>query len=89
LFLVSHASAMAYAIENLGDWKMATLFLSNAVGSGAVLLIAMWKRSRHPGARRGPDRNKIACSSNRMRRLATSIRVRVGQNERPLGSRSA
>jgi hypothetical protein len=32
LFLASHASAMAYAIENLGDWTMASLFLGNAFG---------------------------------------------------------
>ena len=47
LFLASHASAMAYAIENQGDWTMASLFLSNAVGCCAILLIAAWKRSRH------------------------------------------
>jgi hypothetical protein len=47
LFLASHASAMAYAIENQGDWKMASLFLSNALGCGAILLIAGWKRSQH------------------------------------------
>lgn len=47
LFLASHASAMAYAIENLGDWTMASLFLGNAFGCGTVLLIAAWKRSRH------------------------------------------
>jgi hypothetical protein len=47
LFLASHASAMAYAIENQGDWKMASVFLSNALGCGAVLLIAGWKRICH------------------------------------------
>jgi hypothetical protein len=47
LFLASHASAMAYSIENQRDWKMAYLFLSNCLGCGAVLLIAAWKRSRH------------------------------------------
>jgi len=47
LFLASHASAMAYAIENQGDWKMASLFLSNAIGCAAILLIAAWKRSRY------------------------------------------
>jgi hypothetical protein len=47
LFLLSHASAMAYAIENQGDWKMATLFLSNAVGCAAVLMIAAWKRASY------------------------------------------
>lgn len=47
LFLASHVSAMTYAIENQGDWKMASLFLSNSVGCAAVLLIAAWKRARH------------------------------------------
>jgi hypothetical protein len=47
LFLVSHLSAMAYAIVNQGDWAMAILFLSNAVGCGVIIAIAGWKRSRH------------------------------------------
>lgn len=47
LFLVSHLSAMAYAIVNQGDWAMAILFLSNAVGCGVIIVIAGWKRSRH------------------------------------------
>jgi hypothetical protein len=47
LFLASHASAMAYAIENQGDWKMASLFLSNVLGCSAILAIAGWKRARH------------------------------------------
>ncbi len=47
LFLGSHLSAMAYAIENQGDWKMASVFLSNAIGCGAILLIAGWKRILH------------------------------------------
>jgi hypothetical protein len=46
LFLMSHVSAMAYAIANQKDWTMAFLFLSNAVGCSAVLLIAGWKRAR-------------------------------------------
>jgi len=49
LFLVSHASAMAYAIVNQQDWTMASLFLANALGCSAILLIAAWKRSRHRG----------------------------------------
>jgi hypothetical protein len=49
LFLASHASAMAYAIVNQRDWTMASLFLANALGCGAILLIAAWKRSRHRG----------------------------------------
>jgi hypothetical protein len=47
LFLVSHLSAMAYAIVNQDDWTMAILFLSNALGCGVIILIAGWKRSRH------------------------------------------
>jgi hypothetical protein len=47
LFLASHASAMAYATEDPGDWTMASLFLSNALGCGTILLIAAWKRSQH------------------------------------------
>jgi len=47
LFLVSHLSAVAYAIANQGDWTMATLFLSNALGCGAIIGIAAYKRSRH------------------------------------------
>jgi len=46
LFLVSHASATAYALVNKQDWTMASLFLSNAIGCGAILLITAWKRSR-------------------------------------------
>ena len=53
LFLASHASALAYAIENQGDWKMASVFLSNALGCGMILVIAAWKRSRHRQAKVG------------------------------------
>jgi len=52
LFLVSHASAMAYALVNNEDWLMASMFLGNAVGCGAILLIAAWKRSRHGSSKR-------------------------------------
>jgi hypothetical protein len=58
LFLASHASAMAYAIENQGDWKMASLFLSNALGCGTILLIAAWKRAQH--RRREEDQSRQA-----------------------------
>src|SRR5215471_8018030 len=47
LFLVSNASAMAYALVNNKDWMMAFMFLGNAVGCSAILLIAAWKRSQH------------------------------------------
>jgi hypothetical protein len=47
MFLVSHASATAYALVNKQDWTMALVFLSNAAGCAAILLIAAYKRSRH------------------------------------------
>ena len=47
LFLVSHASAMAYALVNKEDWTMALMFLSNAIGCAAILLIAAAKRVRY------------------------------------------
>jgi hypothetical protein len=51
LFLVSHTSATAYAVVNKEDWTMASLFLGNAIGCAAILLIAAWKRSRHRARR--------------------------------------
>ena len=51
LFLVSHASAMAYALVNKQDWTMASMFLCNAVGCAVILLIAAWKRAQHRGPR--------------------------------------
>src|SRR5258708_14690690 len=53
LFLISHASATTYALANKQDWTMASMFLSNAVGCGVILLIAAWKRAQHrcPGVR--------------------------------------
>jgi hypothetical protein len=47
LFLVSHASATAYALVNKEDWAMASVFLGNVIGCGAILLIAAWKRSQY------------------------------------------
>jgi hypothetical protein len=47
LFLVSHMSAMAYAVVNCNDWTMAAIFLANAIGCGAILLIAAWKRFQY------------------------------------------
>ena len=49
LFLVSHASATAYAFVNKQDWAMASMFLFNAIGCGVILLVAAWKRARHRG----------------------------------------
>jgi uncharacterized protein with PQ loop repeat len=49
LFLFSNISAVAYALVNVQDWTMAAMFLCNAVGCAAILLIGAWKRSRHRG----------------------------------------
>ena len=47
MFLVSYASATAYALVNKADWTMASVFLNNALGCATILLIAGYKRSRH------------------------------------------
>ena len=47
LFLVSHTSATAYALVNKEDWTLASMFLGNAIGCSAIILIALWKRSQH------------------------------------------
>jgi hypothetical protein len=44
LFLVSHLSTAAYALVNRGDWGMASIFLANAAGCAAILLVATCKR---------------------------------------------
>src|SRR5438034_10501891 len=51
IFLVSNASAVAYALVNKDDWAMAAVFLGNAVGCAAIILIGAWKRSRHRNLR--------------------------------------
>ena len=51
LFLVSHMSAMAYAFVNKADWTMASMFLLNAIGCCAILLIAAWRRAQHRALR--------------------------------------
>ena len=52
LFLFSNISAVAYALVNTQDWTMAAVFVGNAVGCAAILLIGLWKRSQHLAARR-------------------------------------
>jgi hypothetical protein len=47
LFLVSNASAMAYALVNKADWMMASMFLANSIGCSAIILVGAWKRSQH------------------------------------------
>src|SRR5262249_60238317 len=47
LFLVSHLSAMAYAVVNQNDWTMATLFLLNGMGCALIIAIATVKRSHY------------------------------------------
>jgi hypothetical protein len=38
---------MAYALVNQADWMMAAMFLANAVGCSAIILVGAWKRSQH------------------------------------------
>ena len=73
LFLVSHASATAYAIVNKQDWTMASVFLGNAIGCGAILLIAAWKRSRHRRRRISGDPTPASAD---VRRLMPSLKSR-------------
>jgi hypothetical protein len=47
LFLISHASTMAYALVNNEDWGLAFMFLGNVIGCSAILFIAGWKRSHY------------------------------------------
>ena len=67
LFLASHLSAMAYAIVNQADWTMASLFLSNAVGCGVIILIAGFKRARH--------RRRMTGSASNDDRLVEPFRI--------------
>ena len=53
LFLFSNASAIAYAVVNNEDWMMACVFLGNAAGCAAILLIGAWKRTQHRSQRVG------------------------------------
>ena len=47
LFLVSNATAVAYALVNQADWIMASMFMANAFGCTAIIAVGAWKRSRH------------------------------------------
>jgi hypothetical protein len=47
LFLLSNASAVAYALVNKDDWAMAILFLCNAAGCATIIGVGAWKRARH------------------------------------------
>lgn len=49
LFLFANVSAVAYALVNKEDWTMAAMFLGNAAGCCAILLIGAWKRAQHRG----------------------------------------
>ena len=53
LFLVSNATAVAYALVNKADWIMASIFLANGAGCSAILLVGAWKRSKHRNRRAG------------------------------------
>ena len=47
LFLLSNASAVAYALVNKDDWAMAILFLCNAAGCATIIGVGAWQRARH------------------------------------------
>ena len=47
LFLVCNVSAIAYAIVNVADWTLAAVFLGNALGCAAILVVGAWKRAQH------------------------------------------
>ncbi len=47
LFLMSNLSAVAYALVNMGDWTMATMFLGNAAGCAIILLVGGCKRLQY------------------------------------------
>ncbi len=53
LFLFANVSAVAYALVNKEDWTMAAMFLGNAAGCTAILLIGAWKRSRYRSSPEG------------------------------------
>jgi hypothetical protein len=65
LFLFSNASAVAYALVNKDDWMMAAIFLGNAVGCAAILLVGAWQRKRHrDGQAREAARNPHKLDAN-------------------------
>jgi hypothetical protein len=61
LFLVSNASAVAYALVNMADWMLAAMFMANSVGCAAIIAIGAWKRSRHRNRQlKAIEENRIA-----------------------------
>lgn len=47
MFLIAHASAVAYALVNASDLRMATIFAGNAACCLAILVLASLKQRRH------------------------------------------
>ena len=47
LFLASHLTTVGYVVVNRGDWAMASMFLTNAAGCAAILLVAGVRRVWH------------------------------------------
>ena len=47
MFLVAHASAVAYALVNVQDHHMALVFTGNALCCLAILIVVFLKRLRH------------------------------------------
>lgn len=68
LFLVSHASGVAYALVNNGRLDHGAMFMGNAAGCIAVLAIAVCKRAR---ARRWKRRPRDALATGRKLNVST------------------
>ncbi len=61
LFLISNASAMAYSLVNQDDWMMASMFLANAVGCTAIILVGAWKRTQYRCRQAGAKALALHC----------------------------
>ena len=81
LFLFANVSAVAYALVNKEDWTMAAMFIANAAGCTAILMIGAWKRSVHRGrlAEKTPYQAKPDC------RHPAVEWERIGANEQSMG----
>jgi hypothetical protein len=52
LFAVSHLSTVAYAILTLSDWRMAAVFVANALCCLVIVGVTAWKRALFRAAQR-------------------------------------
>jgi hypothetical protein len=63
LFLISNATAMAYALVNQSDWMMASMFMANAFGCTAIIAVGAWKRTRHRCRQAGMKTLALHCDN--------------------------